>query len=83
MPRWPKSVPDSLKAMPAARTVHSAGSAPRLCHRLPSARSNAASARAQASSGSDGFQTAWAQGRASTILPKRSSFLPSPLSSSS
>ena len=59
---------DRLAAVEAVRgrAPSRAGSAPRLCHWLPSARSKVACAWAQAASGSAGFQTAWEHGRART-----------------
>ena len=82
IPRWPKSVPLRRNFTPAVSIVHSLGSAPRLCQRLPSSRSNAAVARDQ-SSGRSGRHIAWEQGRTSDTLPNRSYFFPSPESISS
>ena len=59
------------------------GSAPRLCQRWPSSRSNVACAEVHAAGGRAGRHIACAAGRTSKYGPKRSSLRPPPLSRSS
>ena len=58
-------MPPSLKRMPAVSISQDFGMPARLCQRLPSSRSNDASARAHSDAGSDGRHSACEQGRAS------------------
>ena len=64
MPRCPKSVPPSRNFTPAVDISHSLGRADLPCQRLPSSRSNEASARRQKSGESDGLHIACEQGLA-------------------